>query len=94
MEQFSVQDAFSPEMTSHLTTEGDKRKHLENTIQMAWFSQQMEMSEKEFDQRSQWFREVFLVSEEAESLLGQFQGSSEAVLSTMEQRYLASVTKH
>lgn len=93
MEHFSVPEAFSLENTAHLA-EDEKRKYLENTIQMAWFSRQADMSEKEFDERAQWFREVFLMTEEAEGLLNQFQGNSEVVLNTMEEQYLASVTKH
>lgn len=94
MEHFSVPEAFSPGNTAHLVTENEKRKHLENTIQMAWFSRQADMSEQEFDERAQWFREVFLMTEEAERLLNQFQENSEGVLNTMEEQYLSSVTKH
>lgn len=90
----NVQEFFSPENTAHLLTEQERKMHTENAIQYAWLEKQPDITETEFTARSQWFREAFLASEESLELVNQFQSSSEEVLAILEQRYLASVTKH
>lgn len=90
----NIQETFSPENTSHLETEGDKRMHLEAALQYAWLETHPDIVETEFLDRSRWFREEFLTLSDAEEILGRFKEAPEAVLDTLESRYLASVSKH
>lgn len=90
----NIQETFSPENTSHLKTEGDKRMHLEAALQYAWLETHPDIVEAEFFDRSRWFREEFLTLSDAEEILGRFKETPEAVLDTLESRYLASVSKH
>lgn len=90
----NIQEIFSKENTAHLMTPVDKRKYVENMVQMNWLGAYPEMTEGEFSDRSQWFRDQFLLSTESEEMLERFHEYPDDVRERIESLYLASVPKH